>query len=247
MKFENAFDVQAPIDEVYATMLDIERVAPCLPGAQVLEKTGDASYKVAVKIKLGPISMQYRGDVEVIERDDDAHRAVLSIKAREARGQGTADASTEVALRNGDGDGATHAVLSADVQLSGKAAAMGQGVIQDVSARLVDQFAANLAAMLEGGGEAAGVAAVSEPLSAPGAAAGAPSAAPAEPAAASSAGGAEQPPPLRQAPPPAGDDALSAADLAGAVIVGRLRDPKAIAGLVVAILTLLVLLRRRRR
>ena len=72
MKFENAFVVQAPIDEVHAALLDVERVAPCMPGAEVLEKTGDDAYKVAIKVKVGPMSMTYKGDVQIVERDDAA-------------------------------------------------------------------------------------------------------------------------------------------------------------------------------
>src|ERR671934_171956 len=76
MKFENTFAVDAPIDEVYAALLDVERVAPCVPGAEVLERTGEDAYKVAIKVRVGPISMQYRGDVEIVERDESAHQAV---------------------------------------------------------------------------------------------------------------------------------------------------------------------------
>ena len=98
MKFENTFDVKAPIDEVYEAMLDVERVAPCVPGAQVLEQASDDSYKVSIKVKLGPIQMTYRGDVEIVERDEAGHRAVMRARAREARGQGTADATVEMTL-----------------------------------------------------------------------------------------------------------------------------------------------------
>ena len=69
MEFENTFTVKAPVDEVYDALLDVERVAPAMPGAQVLEKAGDDSYKVAIKVKLGPVTMTYRGDVTVVERD----------------------------------------------------------------------------------------------------------------------------------------------------------------------------------
>ncbi|MFN8201732.1 MAG: SRPBCC family protein [Solirubrobacteraceae bacterium] len=138
MKFENTFDVKAPIDEVYAAMLDVERVAPCVPGAQVLEQSSEDSYKVSIKVKLGPIQMTYRGDVEIVERDEANHRAVMRARAREARGQGTADATVEMKLKqNGDG---THGDITSDVALSGKAASMGRGIIQDVSGKLVDQF-----------------------------------------------------------------------------------------------------------
>ena len=103
MQFENTFDVEAPIDEVYAALLDVERVAPCVPGAEVLEQTGDDAYKVGIKVKVGPMSMQYKGDVEVVEQDPSAHRAVLRTKMREARGQGTANADVVMNLSS-EGD-----------------------------------------------------------------------------------------------------------------------------------------------
>jgi carbon monoxide dehydrogenase subunit G len=144
--FENTFDVKAPIDEVYRALLDLERVAPAMPGAQVLEKTGDDSYKVAIKVKMGPVSMTYRGEVKIVERDAEAHSAVLDVKAKEARGQGAANAKVTLSLVE-EGD-ATRGTMVSHVQLSGKAAAMGRGIIEDVSRKLVDTFAANLAGML---------------------------------------------------------------------------------------------------
>src|SRR3954468_2873275 len=153
MKFENTFAVDAPIDEVYGTLLDVERVAPCVPGAEVLEKSADGAYQVEIKVRVGPISMTYRGNVEIVERDDANHRAVMRARARETRGQGTADARVDLSLEQ---QGATtNGTMVADVQLAGRAAAMGRGVIQDVSAKLVSTFAQNLEAMLAGGGGAA--------------------------------------------------------------------------------------------
>src|SRR5919202_1080775 len=153
MKFENTFAVDAPIDEVYATLLDVERVAPCVPGAEVLEKTGDNAYQVAIKVVVLPISMTDRGNVEIVERDDANHRAVMRARAREMRGQGTADARVDLALdQQGE---TTNGTMVADVQLAGRAAAMGRGVIQDVSAKIVSTFSQNLEAMLAGGGAAA--------------------------------------------------------------------------------------------
>src|SRR2546423_11573769 len=130
MQFENAFEVDAPIEEVWKALLDVERVAPNVPGAEVLEQTGDDAYKVGIKVKVGPITMNYRGDLEIVERDDDAHRAVMRIKAKEARGQGTADADAAMELRGDDGH--TSAKVSTDVRLSGRAAAMSRGIVQDV-------------------------------------------------------------------------------------------------------------------
>src|SRR3954454_23162445 len=151
MRFENAFAVDAPLEEVWRTVLDVERVAPTVPGAQVIEQTGDDAYRVAIKVKVGPMSMTYRGEVEITERDEAAHRAVMKARAKESRGQGTADADVTMVLDGGD---RTSATVTTDVQLSGKVATMGQGVLQDVSGRLVKTFAENLAAMLEGGGAA---------------------------------------------------------------------------------------------
>src|SRR3954470_1392698 len=152
MKFENTFAVDAPIDEVYGTLLDVERVAPCVPGAEVLEKSADGAYQVAIKVRVGPISMTYRGNVEIVERDDANHRAVMRARARETRGQGTADARVDLSLdQQGE---TTNGTMVADVQLAGRAAAMGRGVIQDVSAKIVSTFAQNLETMLAGGGGA---------------------------------------------------------------------------------------------
>src|SRR4051795_5071695 len=160
MEFDNEFEVSAPIDEVWKTMLDVERVAPCVPGAKVVEQTSDTAYKVEIRIKLGPVSMTYRGDVDIVEADESAHRAVLAIKAREARGQGTATAKSELVLTE-DGD-KTRSKIHTDVSLTGRAASMGRGIIGDVSSKMVDTFSENLAAMLtgppveSGGGNGAG-------------------------------------------------------------------------------------------
>ena len=150
MRFENQFAVDAPIERVWAALLDVERVAPTVPGAQVLERIGDDAYKVAIKVKVGPMSMTYRGEVEITERDEAAHRAVMKARAKESRGQGMADADVTMVLS--DDDGRTAATVTTDVELSGKVATMGQGVLQDVSGRLVQTFANNLAAMLEAEG-----------------------------------------------------------------------------------------------
>src|SRR3954451_1190096 len=98
MEFDNTFTVDAPADEVYAALLDVERVAPAMPGAQVLEKTSEDSYKVAIKVKVGPMTMTYRGDVEIADRDPSQHAATMNVKAREARGQGSATAHVNMRL-----------------------------------------------------------------------------------------------------------------------------------------------------
>ena len=153
MEFENTFVVDAPVEDVWELLLDVERVAPCMPGAQVLEQTGDDAYKVAVKVKLGPMTMNYKGDVEILDKDASAHQATMRAKAMEARGQGTAQASVRMALR--EQDHGTQASIHTEMQMSGKAAAMGQGVIKDVAATLTDTFAQNLAVLVESGQAAA--------------------------------------------------------------------------------------------
>jgi uncharacterized protein len=149
VRFDNAFDVQAPIGEVWTAVLDVERVAPCVPGAEVLEQVSDDTYKVQIKVRIGPIVQQYRGEIEIVEQDESAHRAVMRARAREMRGQGRAEGRVE--LRLTEAGATTHGDMATEVTLSGPAAAMGRGLIQDVSARIVDDFATNLAAMLASG------------------------------------------------------------------------------------------------
>jgi uncharacterized protein len=236
MQFENTFDVDAPIEEVWKTLLDVERVAPCVPGAEVLEQTGDDSYKVAIKVKVGPMSMQYKGDVDVVEADPEAHRATMRTKAREARGQGTANADVVMSLS--EQGGRTHGTIQTDVQLSGRVAAMGRGIIQDVSAKIVDQFSDNLATMLAGNG-----AATEAPASATETAATAEPATPApEP---STPEEAKEPPRTPPPPKPVAEAELSAAGLAGAVVAGRLKDRRTQGILAGTIGVLLLLLVRR--
>src|SRR3954451_24264934 len=102
--------------------MDVERVAPTVPGASVLEQTGDDAYKVAIKVKVGPMSMTYRGDVEITSRDEAAHRAVMRARAKESRGQGTANADVTMELESSNGR--TSATVTTEVQLSCKVATM---------------------------------------------------------------------------------------------------------------------------
>ena len=226
MRFENQFMVDAPLEQVWQTMLDVERVAPTVPGAQVLERTGDDAYKVAIKLKVGPMSMTYRGEVEITERDEAEHRAVMKARAKESRGQGTADADVTMLLSGANGG--TSATVTTDVQLSGKVATMGQGVLQDVSGRLVETFAQNLAAMLEGG-EAPEIAT----------AAGAPEAS-------SAPAGETAAPATPREPPPEPAGALDLGSLGRAVVAERLRDPRALAALLVLVALVAYRLGRRR-
>ena len=143
MDFDNSFTVDKPIDEVWSTMTDLERVIPAVPGAEILEKTGDDAVKAGVKIKLGSMSMNYSGPAEIVEKDDAAHRAVMTAQAKEAGGQGNADAKVTMEL-NEQGAG-TEVSLHSVVNVTGKAAQMGEGVISAVTEGMIKEFSGNLA------------------------------------------------------------------------------------------------------
>lgn len=142
MEFNNSFQVAKPIDDVWATMVDLERVIPCVPGAKVLERTGESAVKAEVRIRLGSMSMLYSGPAEIVERDDGARRAVLSGRAKEARGQGNADAKIEIELA--DAGATTDVSIHSLVNVTGKAAQMGEGVIAAVTEGMIGEFAENL-------------------------------------------------------------------------------------------------------
>lgn len=150
MDLDSAFTVTAPIDQVWTTLMDFQEVAGCVPGAEVLSKLSEDAYQVGMKVKLGPVTMQYKGQMEVVERNEKAYRAVLKGSAKEARGQGTAQATAHLQLVQEGG--ATRGTVHADVALSGRAAAMGQGVIGSVTDQMMLQFAQNLQAMLSENG-----------------------------------------------------------------------------------------------
>ena len=142
MELSNEFEVAVPVEQAWAVLTDIERIAPCLPGAQLQEIDGN-EFKGIVKVKVGPITAQYKGAATFVEKDDDAHKAVLSASGRDTRGQGNASA-TIVAQLEPRGDGATHVSVLTDLAVTGKVAQFGRGVMADVSAKLLDQFVQNL-------------------------------------------------------------------------------------------------------
>ena len=152
MKLANELTVPAPIDEAWAVMLDVERVAPCLPGASIDSTEGD-EYRGTMKIKLGPISSSFQGTLRIEEADEAAHRAVLSARARDSRGQGTAAATITSTMSPAEGGG-THVVVETELRVTGPAASFGRGVMQDVSAKLMGQFADCLGAEMGGKADA---------------------------------------------------------------------------------------------
>ena len=136
MRLDNEFDIGLPPERAYALLLDLEQVTPCMPGAELGERRDDGSYALLVKVKLGPMRFQYSGSVEIAERDEAARRAVLMGSARETRGQGAADARIMMTVV-ADGDAGSKVTTEADVNLTGRAAQMGHGVVESVAGALM--------------------------------------------------------------------------------------------------------------
>ncbi len=147
MELEHSFTVPVNIDRAWHALLDIERVAPCLPGAALDTFDGD-QFTGTVKVKLGPIGLTYKGRAHIVERDEASHRAVIDARGQDTRGNGTAAAKVTATLTEA---GTTTAVaVRTDLNITGKPAQFGRGVLVDVGNKLIGQFADNLAAELAG-------------------------------------------------------------------------------------------------
>jgi carbon monoxide dehydrogenase subunit G len=141
IELDHPFSTTKPIDESFATILDLERVVPCVEGGTVLETTGPESVRAEIKVKMGAMSMTFTGTVEIVEQDAEAHRAVMSVKSKEAGGQGHANATVEFALTDGGG------TIHTNAQITGKAASMGEGVVVGVLDALITDFSGKLSAL----------------------------------------------------------------------------------------------------
>ena len=142
MELKNTFSVAATVDDTWAVLDDLEAVALCLPGAQIESVEGE-DHHGSVKVKLGPVTITYRGTVRFVERDADRGRAVLRATAKETRGSGNVKADITATLVDG-GEGSTDVTVVTDLSVTGRAAQFGSGLMVDVSARIFDQFAARL-------------------------------------------------------------------------------------------------------
>ncbi|MDZ7678478.1 MAG: SRPBCC family protein [Acidimicrobiales bacterium] len=141
MELTNDFEVAVPVEEAWSVLTDIERIAPCMPGAELQEVEGE-EYRGIVKVKVGPITAQYKGKATFQEKDDAQHVAVLKADGRDTRGQGNANALITARLESA-GEG-TKVSVHTDLTVTGKVAQFGRGVMADVSAKLFDQFVENL-------------------------------------------------------------------------------------------------------
>ena len=147
MELNDTFEVAHRIDAVWEVITDVERIAPCLPGAQLTGSDGDA-YEGLVKIKVGPITSQYKGKASFTERDDAAHRLLMSASGRDTRGAGNASAEITVTLESVT-EASTRVSVHTDLTITGKVAQFGRGVLADISRKLMGQFADNLAALVD--------------------------------------------------------------------------------------------------
>src|SRR5437763_14712040 len=262
MKLEQSFDVDAPVDRVWQALIDVEHVAPCLPGAAVTGRNDDGTYSGTFTIKIGPTTASYTGKLEMRDVDEGAHTATPHAQGTDKRGQGGGNAT--IVSRVADaGEGTTKVDVETDYHITGRLARFGRGgMIEDISARLLKEFAGRLQSSLAGG-PAAGAEAVAEEASPPPTGAEAsPSPTDAEPPLtdvdpAPPPTDAEPPPPIDgprtpedaappppPPPPPPPNEPLRADAVVGSVVLERIRaNPWPLVGLGV----LLLLLRRRRR
>jgi hypothetical protein len=154
MKIENSFEVAAPKRSAWELLMDVPRVVPCMPGAELTETVDDANWKAKVSVKLGPIALQFAADIARTEVDEANDRVVLSTKARETRGRGGAQAAIESRLTE-LGPAHTRVEVVTDLSLSGAVAQYGRGIVQDVAGQMVAKFAECLQAQLAGSAEEA--------------------------------------------------------------------------------------------
>jgi uncharacterized protein len=268
MELDNSFTVPVPPDQAWDVLLDVQRIAPCMPGATVDEVEGDV-VNGRIKVKVGPVSLTYRGTAKFTERDPDARLVVVEASGKETRGAGTAAATVRASLApDASGDG-TQVTMHTTMNVTGRPAQFGRGVMVEVGGKLVDQFAANLARLITGdsgaedsGGHASGgaaaVGASVDGASAPTATADGPSGngsgAAASPVASTAAGPVASTPagpvastttgPAASTTAPAQEDSLNLLKVAGPVILKRL-VPVLIGAIGLALLSRLFWRRRR--
>lgn len=233
MEFTHTFRVPVGVDEAFATLTDLERVAPCLPGATLEEVEGD-TYRGHVKVKVGPISVTYRGTARMAEADAEAKVARIEAAGKEARGSGTAKADVVARLTEVGAD-ETEVAVTTDLTITGKPAQFGRGVMADVGSRIIDSFAERLQVMLTDGDDGDDGTAAEQPAGGHEAASSG--------AAAAASDGPDEAGGIRRiaAVPGREDDALNLMDVAGAATVKRVAP---IVGLALAVVGLVWWLRR---
>ena len=229
MELEHSFTVPVPVDQAWEVLLDVERVAPCMPGATLDTVDGD-EIKGRIKVKVGPISITYAGTARFTERNRDAGVVTLEASGKETRGSGTAAATVRSELHGQDGQ--TEVTVHTSLNVTGRPAQFGRGVMADVSAKLIGIFATNLADMLTAGNGSAPDPAGPDP---------------AVQAAADANGAASASVPASATPaavPVSSEDSLNLLKVAGLPVLKRIAAP---AGALLSVLAVVLIWRRRRR
>jgi carbon monoxide dehydrogenase subunit G len=211
MKLSNEFTVAASLERTWQTLLDVERVAGCLPGASIEPVGQDGMYRGSMRVRVGPVTMAYSGTVRLADVDADQHVASFDARAKETKGTGTAAAVIRNRLEPA-GDG-THVVVETDLNVTGRAAQFGRGLMQDVASKMLADFAGRLEQLVLEGAPAAQATAAAEPGA-------------------------------RPAPSPAPDE--TSLDVGGVLLRGY-RGQLAVGGSLLALLLLVVFVRRRNR
>jgi uncharacterized protein len=150
MRFDNEIEVSSPPGELFAFLTDVERVAPCLPGAAIDGRDGD-DYQGSMKVKVGPITGTYKGTLRFLERDEEQLRAVMRARATEVNGQGDAEAKITARIEPGEGE-ASRIRMETDLQMRGRVAQFGRGAMEKISQRMFEEFARNLEREMSGDG-----------------------------------------------------------------------------------------------
>jgi uncharacterized protein len=148
IELDNSFTVPVPPEQAWDVLLDVERIAPCMPGASVTSVEGD-EIAGQVKVKLGPLSLSYKGTAKFTEKDPASHTIAIVATGKETRGAGTASATVHASLKPDDAEGQTTVSIHTSLNVTGRPAQFGRSLLPEVSGKLIDQFAANLAALID--------------------------------------------------------------------------------------------------
>jgi uncharacterized protein len=225
IELDNSFTVPVPPEQAWDVLLDVERIAPCMPGASVTSVEGD---EVAgqVKVKLGPLSLSYKGTAKFTEKDPASHTIAIQASGKETRGAGTASATVHASLKPADGEGRTTVSIHTSLNVTGRPAQFGRSLLPEVSGKLIDQFATNLAALIDSTNGPAEAALTQDAAAVTGDAAGAATAAGTAAAAQATATPAQPVARLQQ------EDSLNLIKLVGGPVLKRIIPVAAVAALI---------------
>jgi uncharacterized protein len=162
IELDNSFTVPVPPEQAWDVLLDVERIAPCMPGASVTSVEGD-EVTGQVKVKLGPLSLTYKGTAKFTEKNQENHTIALEASGKETRGSGTASATVQAGLKPADAEGQTLVSMHTSLNVTGRPAQFGRSLLPEVSGKLISQFAANLEALISADSTAGSTAATAAP------------------------------------------------------------------------------------